>query len=49
MSEPASKLCTLADVVSRQLHSGDSVVVGTALESLIPFAAGYELIRQGIR
>lgn len=44
-----SKLCTLQQAVSRHVHPGDSMVLGTALESLIPFAAGYELIRQGLR
>src|SRR5438876_10648698 len=40
------KLQGLEDAVSRLIPDGSSVVMGTALESLIPFAAGHELIRQ---
>jgi glutaconate CoA-transferase subunit A len=42
------KLCTLEEGVGRFVQLGDSVVLGTALESLIPFSAGYEIVRQGI-
>ncbi|HLH23717.1 MAG TPA: CoA-transferase [Chloroflexota bacterium] len=40
------KLCTMREAVARLVPDGASVVMGTALESLIPFAAGHELIRQ---
>jgi len=40
------KLCSMRDAVARFVPDGASVVLGTALESLIPFAAGHELIRQ---
>jgi glutaconate CoA-transferase subunit A len=41
------KLMSLEEAVKRFVHDGASVVMGTALEALIPFAAGHELIRQG--
>ena len=41
-----SKLLSLTEAVERHGPSGSSVAMGTALESLIPFAAGHELIRQ---
>jgi glutaconate CoA-transferase subunit A len=40
------KVLTLAQAIERYVPDGASVVMGTALESLIPFAAGHELIRQ---
>jgi glutaconate CoA-transferase subunit A len=40
------KLCTMREAIARLVPDGASVVMGTALESLIPFAAGHELIRQ---
>ncbi|HEX8968491.1 MAG TPA: CoA transferase subunit A, partial [Chloroflexota bacterium] len=40
------KLLRLSEALQRFVHDGDSIVMGTALESLIPFAAGHELIRQ---
>jgi glutaconate CoA-transferase subunit A len=43
---PASKLVAMRDAVSRHIPDGASVCLGTALEALIPFAAGHELIRQ---
>src|SRR5438552_16861885 len=43
------KLQGLDEAVERFVPDGASVVMGTALESLIPFAAGHELIRQGRR
>jgi glutaconate CoA-transferase subunit A len=39
-------LLALAEAVDRFVPDGGSVVLGTALEALIPFAAGHELIRQ---
>jgi glutaconate CoA-transferase subunit A len=40
------KRCSLPEAIARSVHDGASVVMGAALESLIPFAAGHELIRQ---
>lgn len=40
------KVMGLADAISRFVPDGASVVMGTCLESMIPFAAGHELIRQ---
>src|SRR5918911_4344706 len=40
------KLCSMREAVGRYVPDGASVVMGTALEALIPFAAGHELIRQ---
>ena len=44
-----SKLSPLSAVVARYVSDGASVVMGSALECLIPFAAGHEMIRQGKR
>ncbi|HEX6231449.1 MAG TPA: CoA-transferase [Actinomycetota bacterium] len=41
-----SKLASIRDAVSEHVPDGSSVVMGTCLESMIPFAAGHELIRQ---
>ncbi len=43
------KLTTLHDAVSQHVGVGCSVVMGASLEPDIPFAATYEIIRQGIR
>ncbi len=43
------KVLTLSEAVERFVSDGASVVMGTALECLIPFAAGHEIIRQGKR
>ncbi|MBI3247002.1 MAG: CoA transferase subunit A [Deltaproteobacteria bacterium] len=43
------KLMPLSDAVRELVCDGDSVAMGLCLESLIPFAAGHELIRQGKR
>lgn len=40
------KLLPLPEAITRFVPDGASVALGTALESLIPFAAGHELIRQ---
>jgi glutaconate CoA-transferase subunit A len=40
---------TMADAIERFVPSGSTVAMGTALEALIPFAAGHEMIRQGRR
>jgi len=41
-----SKLMTLAEAVERFVPDGASVAMGLQLESMIPFAAGHEIIRQ---
>jgi hypothetical protein len=42
-----NKTSTLASAIRECVHDGDRVAIGLCLESLIPFAAGHELIRQG--
>lgn len=42
-----SKLIPMSEAILRFVPDGSSVVMGTALESMIPFSAGHELIRQG--
>ncbi len=44
-----SKLMPLREAIERFVGDGVSVCMGTALEALIPFAAGHEIIRQGKR
>src|SRR5215831_9103121 len=44
-----SKVAPLGEALRRHVPDGASVVLGTALECLIPFAAAHELIRQGRR
>ena len=44
-----SKMMTMRDAVARFVPHGSRVVMGTALESLIPFAAGHEIIRRQVR
>jgi glutaconate CoA-transferase subunit A len=44
-----SKIMTMCDAVARFVPHGSSVVMGAALESMIPFAAGHEIIRQQLR
>ena len=39
----------MADAIARFVPDGSRVAMGTALEALIPFAAGHEMIRQGRR
>src|ERR671936_353667 len=46
---PTPKLLTMAEALERFVPDGASLAMGMALESLIPFAAGHELIRQGRR
>ena len=41
-----SKLLSMAEAIARFVPDGASVALGCALESLIPFAAGHEIIRQ---
>ncbi len=40
------KLLSMSEAVAHFVPDGSSVVMGTCLESLIPFAAGHEIIRQ---
>jgi glutaconate CoA-transferase, subunit A len=44
-----SKLLPMSEAIARFVPDGSSVALGCALEPLIPFAAGHELIRQGRR
>lgn len=41
-----AKLMPMHDAIARFVKDGDSVAIGCALESLIPFAAGHEILRQ---
>src|SRR5579884_4308106 len=41
-----SKLVTMEEAIRRHVPSGASVLMGAAMEQLIPFAAGHEMIRQ---
>jgi glutaconate CoA-transferase subunit A len=41
-----SKLFSLQEAVAQFIHDGNSIALGTAQETLIPFAAGHEIIRQ---
>ncbi len=41
-----SKLMSLSEAIGRYVADGMSLVMGTALEAAIPFAAGHEIIRQ---
>ncbi|HMM53290.1 MAG TPA: CoA-transferase, partial [Burkholderiaceae bacterium] len=43
------KLVTLREAIGRFVPDGASVALGLQLESMIPFAAGHEIIRQGKR
>ena len=43
------KLRSLHDAIGADVHDGMSIAMGCALESLIPFAASYEIIRQNKR
>ncbi|HSP10563.1 MAG TPA: CoA-transferase [Candidatus Dormibacteraeota bacterium] len=45
----AGKLMTMAEAVRQFVPDGSTVAIGTALEPLIPFAAGHEMIRLGRR
>lgn len=41
-----TKVCTLQEAIARDIQDNTSVAMGCGLESLIPFGAGYEIIRQ---
>lgn len=43
------KVRTLHDAIALDVSDGTSVAMGCALESLIPFAAGHEIIRQRLK
>lgn len=43
---PDSKLLPLSEAIDRFVPDGSSIAMGLAQETLIPFAAGHELIRQ---
>jgi glutaconate CoA-transferase subunit A len=45
--DQTNKTCTLEEAVRRFVPDGASVAMGLQLESMIPFAAGHEIIRQG--
>lgn len=45
----ASKLVTMEQAVARHVNSGAIVLLGAQLEQMIPFSAGHEIIRQGLR
>lgn len=42
----ASKLMSLSEAIKRYVPDGAEVVMGTSLETMIPFAAGHEIVRQ---
>lgn len=46
MKMPETRLMSLSEAVERFVPDGSSVAMGTCLETLIPFAAGHEMIRQ---
>jgi glutaconate CoA-transferase subunit A len=46
---PADKLLSLKEAVATLIRDGDSVLIGACLESNIPFAVTYEIIRQAKR
>jgi glutaconate CoA-transferase, subunit A len=43
----AQKIFSMEEAVERFIEDGDSVAMGAALESTIPFGLGHEIIRQG--
>ena len=43
---PDSKLLPLSEAIDRFVSDGNAIALGLAQETLIPFAAGHELIRQ---
>ncbi len=44
-----SKRRSISEVIAECVNEGDSIALGLALEQMIPFAAGHEIIRQGKR
>lgn len=49
MASPADKLMSLAEAVEACVSDGDSVAMGLALESNVPFAVGHSMIRAGLK
>ena len=45
----STKLLSMREAIQRFVPDGATVLMGAALESLIPFAAGHEILRQGRR
>ncbi len=45
----SDKVLPLSEAIARYVRDGDAVALGMAQETLIPFAAGHEIIRQGKR
>jgi glutaconate CoA-transferase subunit A len=43
---PRSKIVSMQEAIARHVPDGASIVASTALEGLIPFAAGHEIVRQ---
>lgn len=43
------KVLSMEEAIGRFVNHGNTVVMGAALEPMIPFAAAHEMIRQGIR
>jgi len=46
---PVDKRMNLTEAIRRYVPSGSSVALGVAQETLIPYAAGHEIMRQGVR
>jgi glutaconate CoA-transferase subunit A len=44
-----SKLVSMREAIAQNVRRGSVVLMGAQLEQMIPFAAGHEIIRQGIR
>ena len=44
-----SKLVSMAEAIARHVPSGASILMGAAMEQMIPFSAGHEIIRQNRR
>lgn len=44
-----SKVVSMREAIGRHVPSGSMVLMGAQLEPMIPFSAGHELIRQGLR
>ena len=49
MTVVPDKLMSMAEAIERFVPDGAAVALGTALEPLIPFAAGHEIVRQSRR
>ncbi len=49
LTVPQKKLFSLSDATDRFIPDNSRIVMGASLESVIPFAAGHEIMRQGRR